>query len=298
MSVDLLREALTGRVEELLERHLKTSKDWMPHSYIPYSRGRDYDENEVFVEELSPLDEVGRAAMTLNLLTEDNLPYYSHLLLTQFGPDSAWGEWSRRWVAEEGRHAMVIRDYLMVTKSVDASALERARMQTMQTGWDPQWTTLAEAIAYPSLQELATRISHRNTGEYIEDPICKEILKRVSTDENFHFLFYRDLCASAIEVDPSSMVIALSRIVKDFAMPGVAVAEFSSYAKTIASAGIYDFSLHYEQILLPVVMRQYKIEELTGLSAEAEIARDQMIAHINRIGRIVQRQADRGPVTV
>jgi acyl-[acyl-carrier-protein] desaturase len=293
MSDELLREALTGRVEELLERHLKASKEWFPHLYVPYSRGRDYEANEVFDADLSPLNAVARAAMTLNLLTEDNLPYYTSVLLSQFGPDSAWGEWSRRWTAEEARHAVVIRDYLMVTKSVDPIALERARMQTMQTGWDPQWTTLADAIAYPSLQELATRISHRNTGEHIEDEVGKEVLKRVVTDENHHFLFYRDLCESAIAVDPSAMVIALNRIVKDFAMPGVGVDGFAGYAKAIATAGIYDFSIHYEQILVPVVLRQYKIEELQGLSPEAEVAREEMVNHIARIGRVADRQSSR-----
>ena len=41
-----------------------------------------------------------------------------------------------RWTAEEGRHAFCIRDYLLVTRGVDPEELERARMQTMETGFD------------------------------------------------------------------------------------------------------------------------------------------------------------------
>ena len=38
---DLLHE-LTPVAESLLERHLATSKEWFPHDYVPYSRGRDH----------------------------------------------------------------------------------------------------------------------------------------------------------------------------------------------------------------------------------------------------------------
>ena len=52
----------------------------------------------------------------MNLLTEDNLPHYYHAIESVFGSDEPWGFWSRRWTAEEGRHSIVIRDYLTVTR--------------------------------------------------------------------------------------------------------------------------------------------------------------------------------------
>ena len=61
-----------------LERHLKLTKDWQPHDYVPWSRGRDFAflGGEDWRPEDSPLDPVARTAMTVNLLTEDNLPSY------------------------------------------------------------------------------------------------------------------------------------------------------------------------------------------------------------------------------
>ena len=53
-----------------------------------------------------------RSALLVNLLTEDNLPHYFRAIDQIFGADGPWGEWSRRWTAEEGRHSIVIRDYL------------------------------------------------------------------------------------------------------------------------------------------------------------------------------------------
>ena len=69
-----------------------------------------------------------RSALFVNLLTEDNLPYYFRDIERMFGADGPWGEWVRRWTAEEGRHATVIRDYLTVTRMIDPVALERGRM--------------------------------------------------------------------------------------------------------------------------------------------------------------------------
>ena len=148
----------------------------------------------------------------VNLLTEDNLPYYS-ATLGGLGTDGPWGEWMRRWTAEEGRHAIVIRDYLVVTRAVDPVALERERMGQVSTGEVPQFDSIADALVYTTLQELATRISHRNTGLLLDDPAGRAVMARVAADENLHHLFYRDLASAAIELDPSEMVMAMDRVV-------------------------------------------------------------------------------------
>jgi Fatty acid desaturase len=93
---------------------------------------------------------VAQAAFEVNLLTEDNLPGYHHQLLASFGRDRAWRTWSHRWTAEEGRHAIVLRDYLLVTRNIDPVALERGRMAAMQQGWMPDKTALG-LMAYAAL---------------------------------------------------------------------------------------------------------------------------------------------------
>ncbi len=82
-------------VEENLNRHLGIAKDWMPHDYIPWSRGRDFAflGGEDWVPEDSPLDPVAKTAMVVNLLTEDNLPSYHREIATRFGREGAWGNW-------------------------------------------------------------------------------------------------------------------------------------------------------------------------------------------------------------
>jgi acyl-[acyl-carrier-protein] desaturase len=282
-------------VAKLYDRHLAQSKEWFPHELVPWSRGSDYEPGEVWDETKAGLPSDVRSSLFVNLLTEDNLPYYSRTISAVFGRESAWGAWVHRWTAEEGRHAIVIRDYLSVTRAIDPVVLERARMAQVMCASVPEPTTPQDGLVYVALQELATRIAHFNTGRvlYEHDTAGYEIMKRVAADENHHHLFYRDLCTAALELDPSSMVRALSRQVREFQMPGLGIADFSAHAKAIARAGIYDFAVHHDKILKPIVVDHWDVASLTGLDAEAERARDELLDHIDRVGRAARRLHER-----
>ena len=239
------------------------------------------------------LDDAVRSALYLNLLTEDNLPYYFRDVEHHFGTEGAYGTWARRWTAEEGRHSMVIYSYLMVTRAIDPVELERGRMVQVSGGEAPAPDNTEQALVYLTLQELATRIAHRATGKLMGDQVGYEVMARVATDENLHFLFYRDLTTAAVEAHPSAMVIAMERVVRTFAMPGTGIPDFDRHSAAIARAGIYDLAVHHEQILVPVVLRHWRVADLTGLSPEAEAARDKLMDKIDRIGRVGRRLAAR-----
>jgi acyl-[acyl-carrier-protein] desaturase len=170
-------------------------------------------------------------------------------------------------------------------------ALERARMAQVTCGRVPEPELPHDGLVYVSLQELATRIAHHNTGKLLDDPVGYEVMKRVAADENRHHLFYRDLTAAALEVDPSGMILAIERQVRDFEMPGTGIVDFGRHARAIARAGIYDLRIHHDQILVPVVLRHWGVERVTGLSHEAERARDALLTRVERIGRAGARLA-------
>jgi acyl-[acyl-carrier-protein] desaturase len=283
-------EPTAGR---LLDRHMAQAKEWFPHQLVPWSQGRDFEPGWEWSPDEATLPDEVRSALFVNLLTEDNLPYYFRTIERMFGRDSAWGEWTRRWTAEEGRHSIVIRDYLTVTRAIDPVALERARMAQVTCGVVPEPETAQDGLVYVALQELATRIAHHNTGKVLDDPTGYEVMKRVAADENRHHLYYRDLVSAALEVDPSGTVLAIERQVREFEMPGTGIIDFETHARAIARAGIYNFLVHYNQILVPVVMRHWGVEELTGLSDPASEARDALITRIERVGRAGRRQAAR-----
>jgi acyl-[acyl-carrier-protein] desaturase len=292
-----LRADLQPVVAELMERHLQTTREWFPHELVPWSKGRDFVAGEEWDAEEARVPAAARVALVVNLLTEDNLPYYS-ATLGGLGTDGPWGEWMRRWTAEEGRHAIVIRDYLVVTRSVDPVSLERERMGQVSTGAVPQFGSMHDTLVYTTLQELATRISHRNTGSLLDDPAGRAVMARVAADENLHHLFYRDLATAAIARDPSAMVVAMERVVRGFAMPGTGIPDFASRARVMAKAGVYDFAIHHDQILVPIVMQRWGLAGLTGLSAAAERARDSLVAYIERLDKVARRAEARRPELV
>jgi acyl-[acyl-carrier protein] desaturase len=293
----LLRE-LEPTVAQLLERHLATTREWFPHQHVPYGRGRDFDSGEAWSVDSADLggaaiDDAVRSSLIVNLLTEDNLPYYFRTIERRLGAEGAWGEWSKRWTAEEGRHSMAIYGYLMVTRAVDPVALERSRMHQVSTGEVPEPEKPVDVLVYVALQELATRIAHRNTGRLLGDDAGYDVMTRVAADENLHHLFYRDLTQAAIELDPSTAVQAIERQVVGFEMPGTGIPGFAGHAAAIARAGIYDLAIHHDQVLAPVVLRQWAVDALTNLDDEAERARERLMARLAKSERVARRVADR-----
>jgi len=269
-----------------MERHLSATNDWFPHEYVPYEVGRNYLE-EPWEDTDSALGIVSRTALEVNLLTEDNLPYYHLALWDMFGRGGAWGEWVRRWTAEEGRHAIVLRDYLTVTRGVNPTLLEQGRMDQVSRGYYPAGEGQAldplDGVVYTTLQELATRIAHRRTGTFTQDPLIEKLTARIATDENLHYVFYRELGKAALEIDPSAMMLAIHRQVTSFEMPGMEIPDFKAKALEIAKAGIYDLRIHHDEVVLPVLFKDWKIDRLTGLSEEAEEARDGLANYLQML---------------
>ncbi|MEV6906675.1 acyl-ACP desaturase [Amycolatopsis sp. NPDC051071] len=268
---------LEGTVEENLNRHLAVAKEWMPHEYVPWSEGKNFAElgGEPWDPEQSRVSPIARTSLEVNLLTEDNLPSYHREIERAFGRDGAWGTWVHRWTAEEGRHGICIRDYLLVTRAVDPVELERARMQTMEAGYDSGDKPLLNVFAYVSFQELATRLSHRNTGRYTQDPLCEKLLSRVAMDENLHMIFYRNLVKASLELTPDAMMRAITDEVVQFQMPGAVIPSFVRKAALIAKAGIYDLRIHHDEVIWPL-LRQWRVFELEGLGEVGEKARHEL----------------------
>ena len=285
--VALLTE-LEPEAGRLYDRHLGVAQEWFPHDYIPYRLGRDFDK-EPWTPDQPRLTGVAQVSFEIGLLTEDNLPSYHRLIHGMFGKgDGAWMNWVGRWTAEEGRHAIVLRDYLTVTRNLDPVALERARMTQLQQGYDHDAPSTLRGLAYVAFQELATRISHRNTGRYSQDPVADRIMIRIAADENLHMVFYRDILGAALKIQPSRAVQAIVDEVLAFEMPGAGIPGFLRKAATIAKAGIYDLRIHRDEVLMPI-LKHWRIFELTGLDPAAEEARRRLADHLDKLDRAAKR---------
>ena len=271
-----------------LERHLQVQKNWYPHEYVPWSEGKTFAgplNGDPWDAKDSKLSSIAQDSLVLNLMTEDNLPSYHTEITISMGRDGAWGTWIDRWTAEEGRHSIVIRDYLMVARSVDPYELEDLRMAHMSLGYQtPYPNDMLHTIAYVTFQELATRISHRNTGKIANDEMVEAMMQRISLDENLHMLFYRNTISAALELEPDAAMRAITDVVINFDMPGANMPGFGRKAVQIALAGIYDLSQHIDEVVWPV-LRAWKIFERNDFSAVGLAARDELAIFLEKVGK-------------
>src|SRR6201988_3588889 len=282
--LQLLHE-LEPVVEKYLNRHLSVHKPWNPHDYIPWSDGKNYYAlgGQDWEPGQSQLSEVAQVSMLQNLLTEDNLPSYHREIAMNFGMDGPWGQWVNRWTAEENRHGIALRDYLVVPRAIDPIELEQLRVEQMTRGFSPGQNqqgdlfaeSLFDSVIYVTFQELATRVSHRNTGKAWDETIADQLLQRVSADENLHIIFYRDVSEAGFDIAPDQAMHSLHRVLVNFKMPGFTVPEFRRKAVVIAVGGVYDRRIHLDDVVLPV-LKKWRIFERDDFTGDASEMRDDL----------------------
>lgn len=291
-NVDLLSE-LAPDVERLYNRHLEAPRLWFPHEQINWGDGEDFTDRPWSKEDY-PLSDGVRSSIYVNLLTEDNLPYYTHTLLSHAPESHPILDWNHQWTMEENRHSMVMRDWVHISRCIDPTYLEEGRRVQMKKGEVPNPASMAELIAYVSFQERATQIAHRNTGAKLpkDDKIGRNVLALIAGDETKHFLFYRDLTLAAFAIDPSMMMIAVAKQVIGFAMPGTGIPSFTRHAVRIAREGIYGLGQFLNDVLDPV-LTLWDVDHLVGLSAEAERARADLRDFIAKMSETVNRMAQK-----
>jgi acyl-[acyl-carrier-protein] desaturase len=161
-------------------------------------------------------------------------------------------------------------------------------MAQLQQGYEHDAPDTLRGLAYVTFQELATRIAHRNTGRYSDDPVADRIMVRIAADENLHMVFYRDILSAAIELQPSAAVRAIVDEVLAFQMPGAGIPNFVRKAATIARAGIYDLRVHRDEVLLPVI-KHWGIFELPDLDATATAARERLAQHLDELEQAARK---------
>ena len=292
-STDLLAE-LADDVERLFNRHLEAPRLWYPHEQIDWGSGTRFSDRPWSPEDYPIADGV-RSSIYVNLLTEDNLPYYTHSL-TRLSPSShPITDWNHQWTMEENRHAMVMRDWVHISRCIDPVLLEDGRRVQMFRAEVPIPETFADLICYVALQERATQIAHRNTAAHLpkDDKIGRNLLGLVAGDETKHYLFYRDLTLAAFAIDPSTMMVAAAKQVAAFAMPGTGIPGFTRHAVRIAKEGIYGITQFARDVLDPV-LSLWDVGHLEHLTPDAERARLDLVTVVAKLSASVERLSRKG----
>ncbi|HWA57926.1 MAG TPA: acyl-ACP desaturase [Gemmatimonadales bacterium] len=287
--VEVLRD-LEAKVFELMEQHERKRPLWMPNELIGPRPGEDPDAHVALLRKRAEgIPDSARAALALNMLTEEGLPHFHRLLAVYLGDDSHWRAWNNLWTAEEDRHGVILRDYLRDTRLLNQTRVEQMQFEYLKNGFQPDWDKDPYRVfAYTTLQERATQQSHSETGRIVGEyePLLAEVLGNVATEEARHFSFYRTIFEEILKRDPDEALISASHILPSIEMPGHTMPGFREIADVIRRAGIYG-PRDYLRIVQEQI-RYWRIDAINGLNELGRRAQEKILEIPARLQRIAE----------
>jgi acyl-[acyl-carrier-protein] desaturase len=272
-----LLESLAPEVEANLQRHIAAADEWQPHEFVPWDDGRNFEflGGVDWDPAQSGLGETAKLALTVGVLIADNLPSY-HREVGKYLRTGPWWRWVGRWTAEENRHEILLRNYLMVTRSVDPVALERSRMEHMTTGFRRPPLHLLDVLAEAAFDEAAAAIRHRNTAALGENPLVTAIAERLAADDELQSVFFANLVAAAFDLVPDQAMRAVADRVAAFRVPELTLADGRNSTEVLADASIYDPARAADLVFAPLLERWNVLSRNdfgeAGEQARAELA--------------------------
>jgi len=281
---------LESEVEALMESHERKRDIWYPSDLLSPEPDKGPDK---FLQDLRAqadgIPDHVRAALALNMLTEEGLPHFHRLLAVYLGDESHWRKWNNLWTAEEDRHGQVLHDYCRDTRLFDQRKIEEMQFEYLRKGFHPDWDQDPYRVfAYTTVQERATQFSHSETGRIVGayEPRLAEVLAQVAKDEARHYVFYRSVFELILQRDPNEALHSASFILPAIDMPGLTISGFKELADVIRRSGIYG-PRDYLRIVQEQI-RYWKIESLQGLNELGHKAQEKIVGIPARLRRIAE----------
>ena len=118
----------------------------------------------------------------------------------------------------------------------------------------------------------------------------------IAADEMRHYKAYKSFVSSIFEIDPSEMMLAFEDMMrKKIVMPahflretGVKMGDtFSHFSDAAQRLGVYT-TIDYIEIMEGLI-KDWKIEGLTGITEQAEKAREYVVKLPTRLKRLAER---------
>jgi acyl-[acyl-carrier-protein] desaturase len=288
-------EDLEDTVRELMEAHERKRELWFPVDLLGPGPDECPDTHLAALRaRAAGIPDHARAALALNLLTEEGLPHFHRLLAVYLGDDSFWRSWNNLWTAEEDRHGQVLHDYARDTRLLQQRKLEEMQFEYLRAGFHPEWDRDPYRVfAYTTVQERATQFSHSETGKIVAEyePQLASILSQVAKEEARHYTFYRTVFGEILNRDPDQALHSASFILPAIDMPGVTMPGFRELADVIRRAGIYG-PRDYLRIVQEQI-RYWKIESLEGLNELGRKAQEKIMGIPARLRRIAEHMETR-----
>ena len=303
-------------VMQFLEKNIDTFVDnylvpvekiWQPTDLLPDSQ------NESFFEDVKELREIAKdlpydfwVVLVGDTITEEALPTYESWLMDVEGVNqvdnggNGWSKWVRHWTGEENRHGDVLNKYLYLSGRVNMREIEMTTHHLINDGFDIGTDRDPyKNFVYTSFQELATYVSHNRVSQIAKkfgDNKLSKMCKLIAGDEMRHHLAYSEFINRIFQVDPSEMMLAFQYMMKQkITMPAHFLREsgqkisdaFEQFSDSAQRMGVYTANDYVD--ILRKLIDKWQIDKITGLTAEAEKARDFLMKLPDRMARISER---------
>lgn len=292
--IEVLRD-LEPKVQELMEVHERKRELWMPTDLMGPAPDECPDTHlSQLRAQAGGIPDAARAAIALNMLTEEGLPHFHRLLAVYLGDDSFWRQWNNLWTAEEDRHGQVLHDYVRDTRILQQRKLEEMQFEYLRRGFHPEWDRDPYRVfVYTTVQERATQFSHGETGKIVAEyePRLGEVMGHLAKEEARHYSFYRTIVEEILKRDPDQGLHSASFILPAIDMPGVTMPGFKDLADVIRRAGIYG-PRDYLRIVQEQI-RYWRVESLQGLGELGRKAQEKILAIPARLRRIAEHMETR-----
>ena len=299
-------QTLEKNIDSFVEKFLiPAEKIWQPTDFLPNSQ------KDTFISEVEEIRELSKelhddfwVVLVGDTITEEALPTYESWLLDLDGvsqqPDNGWAKWVRTWTAEENRHGDVLNKYLYLSGRVNMREVEITTQHLISDGFDIGTASDPyKNFVYTSFQELATYVSHNNVAKIAKAKGHKSLAKMskiIAGDEMRHHIAYSEFVKEIFKIDPSEMMLAFQHMMKHkIVMPAMHLREsfgakgslFDDFSTVAQRIGVYT-GFDYVDILKKLTVN-WEIDKITGLTPEAEKARDYLMNLPDRMYRITER---------
>lgn len=278
---------------------------WQPADLLPDSK------SEAFFDEVKELREIAKelpydfwVVLVGDMITEEALPTYESWLMDVEGIDqvesNGWSKWIRQWTGEENRHGDLLNKYLYLSGRVNMREIEMTTQHLITDGFDIGTNRDPyKNFVYTSFQELATYVSHNRVSQIAKkygDKKLSKICKIIAGDEMRHHHAYSEFVNRIFKVDPSEMMLAFQYMMKNkIIMPaqflresgekiGSAFEQFSDAAQRI---GVYTAADYVD--IMQKLIDKWEIDKISGLTDEAEKARDFLMRLPARMTKVSER---------
>ena len=299
-------QTIEKSMEKILETYLKPiEENWQPSDLLPDSTDPNFIEKVREIQGQSKEMEYDLFTVLIgDTITEEALPTYETWLMGIKGIDresrTGWAQWVRSWTAEENRHGDLLNKYLYLSGRVNMREFEVSTQFLISDGFDIQTgDDPYRNFIYTSFQEIATNVSHRRVATFSKktgNNLLAKMCALIAADEARHANAYKNFVTRIFEMDPSEMMLAFEDMMKKkIVMPahflresGMKVGELWAHFSDAAQRCMVYTSQDYIDILNSLI-KEWKIEEISGLNDKGEIARDYLVNLPGRLQRLSER---------